>query len=64
MVVPMPEPSTPSFGNGPIPKISSGFSTMLIRFAIHNTRIASVASPAPRKIALMMNSSITAALPP
>jgi hypothetical protein len=37
---------------------------MLIAFASHSERIAIVASPAPRKIALIRNRSSTVPLPP
>ena len=57
-------PAMPSCGNGPMPKISSGQSTMLRPFDSHSTRIAMAASPAPRKIALITNSSMITALPP
>ena len=49
---------------GPMPKMKQGPSTMLIALANQRTRIAMAASPAPRKIALMRNSSSTVALPP
>ena len=64
MVVPIPEPSTPNRGNGPMPKINKGFRKMLTMLAIHRTRMASAASPAPRNTALTRNSIMTAALPP
>ena len=64
MQVAMAAPSMPSCGNGPMPKISSGQSTMLRPFDSHSTRIAMAASPAPRKIALITNSSMITALPP
>ena len=51
------------FGNGPSPKIKHGPSTMLIQFASHNVRIAIAASPAPRKIALIMKSITTVTFP-
>ena len=57
-------PVIPSSGNGPKPKMKHGSSTRLIRFDIHSTRIASEASPAPLKIALFRNSSITTTLLP
>jgi hypothetical protein len=37
---------------------------MLRPLATHSTRIAIAASPAPRKIALITNSSMITALPP
>src|SRR2546429_209082 len=54
----------PSLGKGPRPKMKHGPSTMLSAFANHNTRMAIAASPAPRKIALIMNSMTTVALQP
>ena len=57
IVVAIAAPVTPSSGNGPRPKISSGPSTMLMTLASQSTRIAIAASPAPRKIALIRNSS-------
>ncbi len=41
-----------------------GPSTMLMALASHSTRIATAASPAPRKMALMRNSITTDTLPP
>ena len=64
MLVAMAAPSTPIAGTGPQPKISNGSSTMFRPFATHSTRIAMAASPAPRKIALITNSSMITALPP
>ena len=63
MFVAMAAPSSPSFGNGPSPKIKQGPSRMLIQFASHNVRIAIAASPAPRKIALIMKSITTVTFP-
>jgi hypothetical protein len=37
---------------------------MLLRLASHSDRIASAGSPAPRKTALIRNSSMTVTLPP
>ncbi len=47
-----------------MPKIRHGPSTMLTALANHRTRIAIAASPAPRKMALMRNSSRTLPLAP
>ena len=44
--------------------MKQGPSTMLSRLPNHSTRIAIAASPAPRKTALMRNSSTTVTLPP
>ncbi len=60
----MAAPSTPNAGTGPSPKISNGSSTMLMPFATHSTRMAEAASPAPRKMALMVNSNMITALLP
>ena len=57
-------PATPSFGKGPRPKIRHGSRIRLIRFDTHKTRMATEASPEPRKIPLFRNSSITETLPP
>ena len=59
VVVATAAPTRPRAGNGPRPKMSSGSSTRLIPLATHSTRIATVASPAARKIALMRKSSTT-----
>ncbi len=64
MLVAIAAPSMPSAGIGPQPKISSGHSTMFRPLASHSTRIAMAASPAPRKIALITNSSMITTLPP
>jgi hypothetical protein len=64
MVVAIAAPSTPIAGMGPQPKIRIGSSTMFSALATHSTRIAAAASPAPRKIALMTNSSRITTLPP
>ena len=64
IVVAMAAPATPICGNGPSPKMRHGPSTMLMVLANHSTRIAMAASPAPRKMALMRNSSITVPQPP
>jgi hypothetical protein len=64
MLVAIAAPSMPSAGTGPRPKIRIGSSTMLSALATHSTRIAAAASPAPRKMALMTNSSRITALPP
>jgi hypothetical protein len=64
MVVAMAAPSTPMAGTGPRPKIRIGSSTMLMPLATHSTRMALAASPAPRKIALITNSSRITTLPP
>ena len=63
-VVPIAAPVTPSSGNGPSPKMRQGSSTTLTVLASHSERIAIVASPAPRKTALIRNSSMIEALPP
>ena len=63
VVVATAAPITPIFGKGPIPNISKGSSTILIAFASNNTRIAMDALPAPRKIALLIKSSIITILP-
>ncbi len=63
-VVAIAAPVTPSRGNGPTPKIKHGPSTMLMLFASQSTRMAIAASPAPRKTALMRNSSRMTTLPP
>ncbi len=57
-------PVTPSFGNGPIPKMKHGSRIKLIMFDTHSSRIATAASPAPRKMALFKNKSSTTPLPP
>ena len=62
MTVPIAAPVTPSSGNGPRPKIRHGSSTTLTMFASQSERIATVASPAPRKTALIRNSSMIEAL--
>jgi len=64
MVVAMAAPVTPSRGNGLTPKIRQGPSTILMPLASHSTRIAIAASPAPRKMALIRNSSRITAFPP
>ena len=56
MVVASAAPSRPRRGIGPNPKIKSGSSAMLIRLAIHSARMAMVASPAPRRMALFRKS--------
>ena len=50
-------PATPSSGNGPTPNISSGSRIRLIVLAIHSTRMAMAASPAPLNPALIRKSS-------
>ena len=60
----LPRRSRPSPGNGPQPKMKHGPSTMLSAFASHSVRIASTASPAPRKIALIRKIMNTVTLPP
>src|SRR5882762_7548308 len=57
-------PVTPSFGKGPQPKIRHGSRTRLMMFDTHSRRMAIAASPAPRNIALLRNSSMIAPLPP
>ena len=63
ILVPIAAPVTPISGNGPMPKIKNGHTTMLIALPSHNMRIAMAGSPAPRKMALLRNSSVTVALP-
>ncbi len=63
MFVPIAAPVTPSSGNGPMPKIRNGHTMMLMTLPSHSIRIAIAGSPAPRKIALLRNSSVTVALP-
>ena len=63
-VVATAAPVTPSSGNGPQPKMRKGSSRRLIAFAVQRTRIAIVASPAPRNAALMRKRRITVASPP
>ena len=63
MFVPTAAPVTPISGNGPSPKMNSGHTTMLMAFEIHNMRMAIAGSPAPRKMALLRNSSVTVAFP-
>ena len=63
MFVPIAAPVTPSSGNGPMPKIRNGHTMMLMALPSHSIRIAIAGSPAPRKIALLRNSSVTVALP-
>ena len=64
MLVATAAPWIPSSGNGPMPKISIGSRKMLMPFASHRTRIAITASPAPRKMALIRNSSRMVKLAP
>src|SRR5256885_478472 len=64
MVVATAAPATPRRGNGPQPNTRKGPSTMLMPFASQSVRIAMVASPAPRKLALIRNSRMTVTLPP
>ncbi len=64
VVVATAAPVTPSAGNGPRPKMRHGSRTRLQTFANHRTRIATVASPAPRKIALMRNRRTMTTFPP
>jgi hypothetical protein len=63
MLVAIAAPVTPIAGTGPHPKINSGSRTMLMAFEIQSIRIAIAGSPAPRKIALTRNNSVTVALP-
>jgi hypothetical protein len=44
--------------------MSAGSSTMLMALDSHSTRIATAASPAPRKTALITKMSMITALPP
>ena len=64
VVVATAAPVMPSSGNGPRPKIRHGSRQILIALAIHSTRIAIAASPAPRNTALMRNSSMITPLAP
>ena len=64
MVVATAAPVSPSSGNGPMPKMSRGSSTMLIALATTSERMAMAASPAPRNTALMTNSPMITTLPP
>ena len=56
VVVATAAPVTPRRGNGPSPKMKQGSRQMLNALAIHSTRIAIAASPAPRNTALIRNS--------
>jgi hypothetical protein len=60
----MAAPVMPISGNGPRPKIRQGSRTRLTALASQSERMATVASPAPRKTALMRKSSRREALPP
>ena len=62
IIVAIAAPSMPSFGKGPMPRMSIGSRIMFIPFAIHSERIASAASPAPRKIPLIKKRRITITL--
>ena len=53
MVVATAAPVSPSWGNGPRPKMRHGSRMMLIRLAIPSDRMAIDGSPAPRKTALI-----------
>ena len=64
VVVATAAPVTPSAGKGPRPKMRHGSSTRLIAFASQRTRIATAASPAPRKTALMRKRRTITTLPP
>ena len=57
-------PVTPMRGTGPMPKTKIGPSTMLMPLASQSVRMLIAASPAPRKEALIRNSSTTVMLPP
>ena len=64
ILVAIAAPSIPISGKGPYPKIKIGSKIILIPLASQRTRIAIAASPAPRKIALIINRSIITILPP
>ncbi|MDD5507049.1 MAG: hypothetical protein PHD25_01815 [Bacteroidales bacterium] len=64
MMVASATPRMPISGNGPQPKMRQGSSRMLIRLATSSTRMETAASPALRKTALMMKSSMMTAFPP
>ncbi len=64
MLVATAAPVSPSSGNGPSPKIRQGSSTRLTALASHSERMAIEASPAPRKAALIRNSSMMVTMPP
>ena len=64
VVVATAAPATPRRGNGPRPKIRQGSRQMLIALAIHKTRIAIAASPAPRNTALIRNNIMMTPLKP
>ena len=51
-------------GEGPRPKMRQGSRIRLRMFETHNRRMAMAASPAPRKMALLRNSSTTTPDPP
>ena len=62
VVVATAAPVTPRRGKGPNPKIRHGSRTRLTAFAIHSTRMAMAASPAPRNTALTRKSVSTTPL--
>ena len=64
MLVATAAPVTPSSGNGPSPKMKHGPRTMFRKLPNHRTRIATAASPDPRKTALIRNNMTIVALPP
>src|SRR6266849_4951572 len=57
-------PVTPSLGKGPQPKMRQGSRTRLMMLETQSKRMATAASPAPRKIALLRKRSMMAPLPP
>ena len=59
-----PRPRRRAPGSGRSRRSGSGRARCSRPFATHSTRIAAAASPAPRKIALIVNSSMITALPP
>ena len=58
-----PRRSRPVPGTGRGRRSGADHTTMLMALPIHSIRIAIAGSPAPRKIALFRNSSVTVALP-
>ena len=64
IVVATAAPVMPSSGKGPIPKMSKGSSKILMPLAIHKTRMAITASPAPRKTAFKIKRSMMVIFPP
>ena len=64
MVVATAAPVTPIRGTGPMPKTKIGPRTMLMPLASQSVRMVIAASPAPRKAALIRNSSTMVMQPP